>query len=137
MNIKQTLNLSVQELKDILKEYFQRINISYNKITFYDVNYNKVELRTVEAESDISTDVLFLKPSIPQLNADEPRFAINKTVLSDFALYSIIDRKEQKVVCHLVYDNGEEYCNEMAEKMLNGLNPQYVKILPGQLIKPD
>ena len=25
-------------------------------------------------------------------------------------------------MCHLVYDNGEQYCDEMANKMLNGLN---------------
>jgi len=50
------------------------------------------------------------------------RFSINKTILSDFALFAIIDNEEQKVVCHLVYDNGEKYCDEMANKMLVGLN---------------
>ena len=50
------------------------------------------------------------------------RFSINKTILSDFALFAIIDNEQQKVVCHLVYDNGEQYCNEMANKMLAGLN---------------
>jgi len=52
------------------------------------------------------------------------RFSINKTILSDFALFAIIDNKLNKVVCHLVYDNGEEYCDEMANKMLVGLNAQ-------------
>ena len=50
------------------------------------------------------------------------RFSINKTILSDFALFAIIDNEQNKVVCHLVYDNGEEYCDEMANKMLEGLN---------------
>ena len=50
------------------------------------------------------------------------RFSINKTILSDFALFAIIDNEQKKVVCHLVYDNGEQYCDEMANKMLAGLN---------------
>lgn len=50
------------------------------------------------------------------------RFSITKTILSDFALFAIVDNGLNKVVCHLVYDNGEEYCEEMANKMLNGLN---------------
>ena len=50
------------------------------------------------------------------------RLSINKTILSDFALFAIIDNEQQKVVCHLVYDNGEQYCDEMANKMLAGLN---------------
>jgi len=50
------------------------------------------------------------------------RFSINKTILYDLALFAIIDNEQQKVVCHLVYDNGEQYCNEMANKMLAGLN---------------
>lgn len=50
------------------------------------------------------------------------RFTIQKTILSDFVLFAIIDNKQKKVVCHLVYDNGEQYCDEMANKMLVGLN---------------
>ncbi len=50
------------------------------------------------------------------------RFSITKTILSDFALYAIVDNEKNKVVCHLNYDNGEEYCDEMAHKMLAGLN---------------
>ena len=50
------------------------------------------------------------------------RFSIIKTILSDFALFAIVDNELNKVVCHLVYDNGEEYCEEMANKMLDGLN---------------
>ena len=50
------------------------------------------------------------------------RFSIHKTILSDFALFAIIDNEQQKVVCHLVNDNGEQYCDEMANKMLAGLN---------------
>ena len=50
------------------------------------------------------------------------RFSITKTILSDFALFVIIDNEQNKVVCHLVYDNGEQYCDEMANKMLAGLN---------------
>ena len=50
------------------------------------------------------------------------RFSINKTILSDFALFAIIDNEQNKVVCHLVYDNVEQYCDEMANKMLAGLN---------------
>ena len=50
------------------------------------------------------------------------RFSINKTILSDFALFAIIDNEQKKIVCHLVYDNGEQYCDEMANKMLAGLN---------------
>ena len=52
----------------------------------------------------------------------ELRFEIIKTILSDFALFAIVDNEQNKVVCHLVYDNGEEYCDEMANKMLAGLN---------------
>lgn len=60
----------------------------------------------------------------PQLHKHSAinRFSINKIILSDFALFSIIDNEQQKVVCHLVYDNGEQYCDEMANKMLAGLN---------------
>lgn len=50
------------------------------------------------------------------------RFSIAKTILADFALFAIVDNEQNKVVCHLVYDNGEEYCEEMANKMLAGLN---------------
>ena len=50
------------------------------------------------------------------------RFSISKTIVSDFALFAIIDNEQNKVVCHLVYDNGEQYCDEMANKMLVGLN---------------
>ena len=50
------------------------------------------------------------------------RFSIDKIILSDFALFAIIDNEQNKVVCHLVYDNGEQYCDEMANKMLVGLN---------------
>ena len=52
----------------------------------------------------------------------ELRFKINKTILSDFALFAIVDNELNKVVCHLVYDNGEEYCNEMANKIITALN---------------
>lgn len=50
------------------------------------------------------------------------RFKINKTILSGFALYAIIDTEMNKVVCHFVYDNGEEYCDEMANKIVTALN---------------
>ena len=50
------------------------------------------------------------------------RFFINKIILSDFALFAIIDNDMNKVVCHFVYDNGEEYCNEMANKIVTALN---------------
>jgi len=50
------------------------------------------------------------------------RFSILKTILLDFALFAIVDNKLNKVVCHLVHDNGEEYCEEMANKMLASLN---------------
>ena len=50
------------------------------------------------------------------------RFSIIKTILSEIALFAIVDNELNKVVCHLVYDNGEEYCEEMANKMLAGLN---------------
>jgi hypothetical protein len=50
------------------------------------------------------------------------RFEIIKTILSDFALFAIVDNELNKVVCHLVYDNGEEYCNEMANKIITALN---------------
>ena len=50
------------------------------------------------------------------------RFSITKTILADFVLFAIIDNEQNKIVCHLVYDNGEQYCNEMANKMLVGLN---------------
>ena len=56
------------------------------------------------------------------LGAVSSRFSIIKTILSDFALFAIVDNELNKVVCHLVYDNGEEYCDEMANKMLAGLN---------------
>ena len=56
------------------------------------------------------------------IGAVSSRFSIIKTILSDFALFAIVDNELNKVVCHLVYDNGEEYCEEMANKMLDGLN---------------
>ena len=64
------------------------------------------------------------EPQSQQLNIGgvSNRFSVNKTILSDFALFAIIDNEQNKVVCHLVYDNGEQYCDEMANKMLAGLN---------------
>jgi len=64
------------------------------------------------------------EPQSQQLNIAgvSNRFSINKTILSDFALFAIIDNEQNKVVCHLVYGNGEQYCDEMAKKMLAGLN---------------
>ena len=56
------------------------------------------------------------------LTVPNKRFSITKTILSDFSLFAIIDNEQNKVVCHMVYDNGEEYCDEMANKMLEGLN---------------
>ena len=50
------------------------------------------------------------------------RFKINKAILSDFALFAIVDNELNKIVCHLVYDNGEEYCDEMANKIVTALN---------------
>jgi len=50
------------------------------------------------------------------------RFSIIKTILSGFALFAIVDNELNKVVCHLGYDNDEKYCEEMANKMLAGLN---------------
>lgn len=50
------------------------------------------------------------------------RFSITKMIISDFVLFAIIDNVQNKIVCHLVYDNGEQYCDEMAYKMLAGLN---------------
>lgn len=63
-------------------------------------------------------------PLNPQLHKHivSNRFSITKTILADFALFAIIDNEQNKVVCHLVYDNGEQYCDEMANKMLAGLN---------------
>lgn len=52
----------------------------------------------------------------------EQRFKVTKTILADFVLFAIIDTLLNKVVCHLCYDNGEEYCDEMTNKMLEGLN---------------
>lgn len=64
-----------------------------------------------------------LTPNPPFCKSDvSSRFSIIKTILSDFALFAIVDNELNKVVCHLVYDNGEEYCEEMANKMLAGLN---------------
>ena len=57
-----------------------------------------------------------------QLPDVSSRFSIIKTIVSDFALFAIVDNELNKVVCHLVYDNCEEYCEEMANKMLDGLN---------------
>ena len=64
------------------------------------------------------------EPQSQQLNIAgiSNRFSVNKTIISDFALFAIIDNEQNKVVCHLVYDNGEQYCDEMANKMLAGLN---------------
>ena len=60
---------------------------------------------------------------LPQnIGAVSIRFSIVKTILSDFVLIAILDNELNKVVCHLVYDNGEEYCEDMANKMLTGLN---------------
>lgn len=50
------------------------------------------------------------------------RFSITKVLCSDFALFAIVDNELKKIVCHLVYENGEPYCDEMANKMLQGLN---------------
>lgn len=60
-------------------------------------------------------------PDLQQTDVSR-RFSIVKTILSDFALFAILDNELNKVVCHLVYDNGEAYCEEMANKILAGLN---------------
>ena len=50
------------------------------------------------------------------------RFSITKAIFSSFALFVIIDNEQQKLGWHLVCDNGEQYCDEMVNKMLAGLN---------------
>lgn len=50
------------------------------------------------------------------------RFKLFEFEVNDFAIISIHDNIEKKVVCHLVHDNGADYCREMAQKMLDGLN---------------
>lgn len=50
------------------------------------------------------------------------RFKLFEFEVNDFAIISIHDDIEKKVVCHLVHDNGADYCREMAQKMLDGLN---------------
>lgn len=61
------------------------------------------------------------QPKLQQHN-ENSRFSITKNILADFALFAIVDNELNKVVCHLVYSNGEAYCEEMANKMLAGLN---------------
>jgi hypothetical protein len=64
------------------------------------------------------------KPS--ENNVDKPRFRINGIVMADFKSLTIVDMQENKIVCHLVYENGREYCNEVANKMLAELNGNLV-----------
>jgi len=83
---------------------------------------NKEELKAgAESQQSTNADVPMSSQTIAKPNVSS-RFSVIKTILSDFVLFAIVDNEQNKVVCHFVYDNGEEYCEEMANKMLAGLN---------------
>ena len=89
----------------------------------YSVIENKLEILYRNQEKLLQAiKLIHNNPQVPLKSVETKRFSINKTILSDFALFAIVDNELNKVVCHLVYDNGEEYCEEMANKMLFGLN---------------
>jgi hypothetical protein len=76
----------------------------------------------VQYEINKLVDIKILKKNENTTLVIDKRFSVTKTILSDFKLFAIVDNELKKVVCHLVYDNGDEYCEEMASKMLAGLN---------------
>ena len=82
-------------------------------------NFKKLTMYDESIETTASNNS---KDPLLGLDNVSSRFSIIKTILSDFALFAIVDNELNKVVCHLVYDNGGEYCDEMANKMLAGLN---------------
>jgi hypothetical protein len=82
---------------------------------------NRITSAGTKADSNTNDEVTTYSQTIAKPNVS-CRFSIIKTILSDFALFAIVDNEMNKVVCHLVYDNGYQYCDEMANKMLDGLN---------------
>ena len=117
LNSERIMNWKYREdfLKDLNKENEEPNN-------YYDLyDYKKWLEKEVERLRNLVSGA---KQSSSNCNIPpvSNRFSINKTILSDFALFAIIDNEQNKVVCHLVYDNGEQYCDEMANKMLAGLN---------------
>ena len=86
---------------------------------FRDLWCQNIDISTIDEFIDDYAQQQVRNLNIPDVGS---RFSIVKTILSDFALFAIVDNELNKVVCHLVYDNGEVYCEEMANKMLAGLN---------------
>lgn len=50
------------------------------------------------------------------------RFKLNSIQLSDYSNHAILDMEQNKVVCHMVNDNGNDYNTEIGVKITNLLN---------------
>lgn len=53
---------------------------------------------------------------------NKPKFEFNVIELADWKSYAVIDNETNKVLCHLLPQNGSEYCKTMGEKIVNLLN---------------
>lgn len=53
---------------------------------------------------------------------NKPRFEFIPIELADWKNYAIIDNKTDKILLHLVAQNGSEYCKEFGKKIANLLN---------------
>lgn len=89
-----------------------------------DWDEGNTDLGVTKMQRDLENVIIEAQQQVKNCNKADvsSRFSISKTIVSNFALFAIIDNELNKVVCHLVYDNGEQYCDEMANKMLAGLN---------------
>ncbi|MBP6456747.1 MAG: hypothetical protein KA275_08465 [Chitinophagaceae bacterium] len=52
------------------------------------------------------------------------RFEFFEMEFSDWKSYTIHDKKENKVVCHFLPENGTDYCKEIGNKIVELLNKQ-------------
>jgi hypothetical protein len=50
------------------------------------------------------------------------RFVFHEIEVSDWQSYCVHDTESNKVVCHLLPQNGAEYCKEMGRKIAEALN---------------
>lgn len=55
-------------------------------------------------------------------NKTNKRFKFHELELADWNSYSVMDMQERKIVCHLLPENGIEYCKDLGNKIANLLN---------------
>lgn len=90
---------------------FLRYSLIDNDWFLYD-NSDRTEIPLSELESVL----------LGESESKKQRFELNVIEVLDFNQYSIFDMENEKVVCHLLNENGSDYCIEIGEKIVKLLN---------------